>query len=182
MTPLVLLLLLGAPDAESLRQAHLDARLGTRITGDSIVPFEAVTVDGRTLHFSKLPHLTRVVAFLEPLASNEGSARLAWWQKNHAVFTKAGIDVLLVASDAPTEGLKLEGLQVIADQQGLLAATFGVLQRRAHGWGAAALAFLVDDTGVIRRVEDRAPAAKQGKGLLSGGKTLRRQLREVHGQ
>ncbi len=182
MTPLLCLLLAGAPDAETLRQAHLDARLGTRITGDSIAPFTAVTVEGRTIHFSKLPHLTRVIAFLEPLASKEGLNRLAWWQENHAIFAEAGIDVVLVASDAPQQGLKLSGLRVIADHKGFLAATFGVLQRRAHGWGASALAFLVDDTGVIRRVETVAPAANQGKSLLAGGKVLRRQLLEVHGR
>ena len=182
MSLLLFFVLAGPPDAETVRQAHLDARLGTRITGDSIVPFQALTIDGRTLVFSKLPHLTRVVAFLEPLASEAGLQRLGWWQKNQEVFANAGIDVVLVASDAPEQGLEINGMHVIADQKGFLAATFGVLQRRAHGWGAAALAFLVDDTGVIRRVEDVAPAPNQGQRLLEAGKILRRQLLEVHGQ
>ena len=182
MSLLLFFILAAPPDAETLRQAHLDARLGTRITGDSIVPFEAKTIDGQTLQFGKLPHLTRIVAFLEPLASKAGLERLGWWQKNQKVFTQAGIDVVLVASDAPDQGLDLQGMRVIADHNGFLAATFGVLQRRAHGWGAAALAFLIDDTGVIRRVEDVAAATQQGQRLLTAGKILRRQLLEVHGQ
>ena len=182
MSLLLFILLSQPPDAETIRQAHLDARLGTRITGDSIVPFEAKTLNGGTLIFAKLPHLTRVIAFLEPLSSQDGLKRLGWWQKNQAIFRQAGIDVVLVASDAPTEKIELEEIRVVADHKGVLAATFGVLQRRAHGWGAAALAFLVDDTGVIRRVEDVALPSTQGPRLLEAGKVLRRQLLEVHGR
>lgn len=181
MSQVLLLLLMGAPDPELLRQTHLDARLGTRIEGDSIRPFSGTSLAGKTVSFSKLRFLARCVVFLEPIGSKEGAARLAWWKKNHKTFTQAGVNVLLVASDP--QGLKLDlgDLRIISDPKGFLAATFGVLRERRTGWGAEPLAFLLDDTGVIRLVKRAASAAAQGPDLLSGGKRLRRQLLEVGG-
>jgi peroxiredoxin len=158
-----------------LSQALFEAAQGTRQPGDTIT-FKAIkTAEGRLLDYQAMAHRVRIVLFVEPLTMEAGLQRLAWWKTNsHALAETA--DVLVVSCGSALPEQKLAGLTLLRDPNCLLASRFGSIRPYDGRLGALPFAFVLDDSGIIRRTVEPASAPEQAKALRQAVKRLRRQL------
>ena len=168
-------LLWGAPS--ELDRALADATFGSRMPGDTI-SFEGLRqFDGSALQSERLPHKVRVVAFVEPLNTKAGVERLAWWKANAQSFAHRA-DLIIVPSASPRLSADLSPLVVVDDPDCLLAARFGALRLYEGKLGALPLAFVVDDSNIVRATIDVGHSSKQLSLIVQATQKLRQQLSE----
>lgn len=171
-----LLLLLAAPSASQI--AFEKASMGSRMPGET-VSFEQVRRSGGALlNIQGLAHKVRVVVFLEPLDLELGLQRLAWWKLNHKGLSDVA-DLLLVSSASVLPKLPLPGLILLDDPQSILAARFGAIRPYNKRIGALPLAFVLDDSNIVRATINPAPAGTQFKALSKAVGILRGQLQTL---
>ena len=160
-----------------LNRALEYATFGSRMPGET-VSFDGLRrFDGSQLESDRLPHKVRVVAFVEPLDTAAGVERLAWWKANAELFAQTA-DLILVPSASPRSNADLKPLVVVDDPNCLLAARFGAVRLYDGKLGALPLAFVVDDSNIVRATIDVEPASKQLSLIERATKRLRQQLGE----
>ena len=158
-----------------LSQALFEAAQGTRQPGDTIAFNGVQTADGQLLDYQAMAHRVRIVLFVEPLTREAGLQRLAWWKTNSQALAKTA-DILVVSCGSALPEQKLPGLTLLRDPNCLLASRFGSIRPYDGRLGALPFAFVLDDSGIIRRTVEPASAAEQAKTLRQAVQRLRRQL------
>jgi len=175
LTLVLFSLLWGAPS--DLSRALEDATRGARMPGDTVVLDGLKRFDGSRFQAKALPHIVRVVLFIEPLNTQAGIKRLAWWKLN-AKALSPGADLIVVPSASPRSDADLQQLVAVDDPECLLAARFGSVRLYEGKLGALPLAFVLDDSNIVRAIIEADSPAKQLDPIARAVKTLRRQLSE----
>lgn len=160
-----------------LDEALAYATFGSRMPGET-VSFDGLRqFDGHELRSERLPHKVRIVAFVEPLDTQAGVERLAWWKANAPALAKTA-DLIVVPSASPRSTADLSPLVVVDDPNCLLAARFGAVRLYGGKLGALPLAFVVDDSNIVRATIDVERASKQLSLIVQATQRLRQQLSE----
>ena len=160
-----------------LSEALEQATFGARMPGETVSLAGLTRFDGTRFEPRSLPSKVRVFAFIEPLDRPAGLKRLAWWKANARSLSERA-DVIVVPSASPRSNAQLEPLIAVDDVDCLLAARFGAIRLYSGKLGALPLAFVVDDSNIVRAIVDvEAPADQLVKIDRAVGR-LRQQLSE----